>query len=48
MEYQKGDIIQISADCCRIIDEFWYNYYLKKNGKNLDFPEIQKLALLED
>ena len=48
LNFNVGDIINISADCCRIIDDFGYNYYLKKNGKNLDFPEIEKLALLED
>ena len=48
LNFNVGDIIKISADCCRILDKFGYNYYLKKNGKNLDFPEIEKLALLED
>ena len=37
LNFNVGDIIKISADCCRIIDEFRYNYYLKKNGKNSDF-----------
>ena len=47
LNYNMGDIIKISADFCKIIDDFWYNYYLKKNGKNLYIPEIEKLALLE-
>ena len=33
---KKGDNIKISCDCCRIIDDYGFNFYLKKMEKILN------------
>ena len=34
---KKGDIIKISNECCRIIDDFGFNFYLKQNGEDINW-----------
>ena len=43
-----GDIINISIDCCRIIDDFGYSFYLKKYGENINLDKLSKLENFED
>ena len=47
LNLRKEDIISISYDCCRIIDDFGFTFYLKEYGEDLNFDEIINLALLE-
>ena len=47
LNLRKEDIISISYDCCRIIDDFGFTFYLKEYGEELNFDEIINLALLE-
>ena len=48
LKLNKGEFINIDCNCCRIIDEFGFNYYLNQNGDHLEYDDIIKLALLED
>ena len=43
-----GDNINISSECCRIIDDFGFCFYLNKYGGHINFENLNKLALLED
>ncbi len=45
---KKGDIIKISNECCRIIDDFGFNFYLKQNGEDINWETLNKLALFVD
>ena len=47
LNLRKEEIINISYDCCRIIDDFGFTFYLNENGENLNFNEIINLALFE-
>ena len=48
IKFKIDDIININIECCRIIDDFGFTYYLNLNGQNLSFEEVKKIALLED
>ena len=48
LKLNKGDLINIDCNCCRIIDEFGFNFYLNQNGEHLEYDDVIKLALLED
>ena len=48
LKLNKGDLINIDCNGCRIIDEFWFNYYLNQNGEHLEYDDVIKLALLDD
>ena len=39
-----GETINISIECCRIIDDYGYSLYLKKNGENINLEKLSKLA----
>ena len=39
-----GDTINISIECCRIIDDYKYSFYLKKYGENINLENLSKLA----
>lgn len=39
-----GDTINISIECCRIIDDNGYSFYLKKYGENINLEKLSKLA----
>jgi len=39
-----GDTINISIECCRIIDDFGYSFYLKIYGENINLEKLSKLA----
>ena len=43
----KDEIINISCNSCRIIDDFGFYYYLKENGEVVDIEQLNKYALLE-
>ena len=47
LNLRKNDIINISYECCRIIDDFGFSFYLKEHGEELNFDELNKLALFE-
>ena len=47
LKLRKDDIINIYFECCRIIDDFGFTYYLKEHGEQLNFDEINKLVLFE-
>ena len=48
IKFKIDEIINIHINCCRLIDDFGFLYYLNLNGYNLNFEEIKKYALLED
>ena len=48
LNLKRGDNINISSECCRIIDDFGFCFYLKKYGENINFENLNKLALFED
>ena len=48
IKFKINDIININIECCRIIDDFGFTYYLNLNGQNLNFEDVKKFALLED
>ena len=37
-----GDTINISIECCRIIDDYGYSFYLKKYGENINLEKLFK------
>ena len=39
-----GDTINISIECCRIIDDNGYSFYLKKYGENINLEKLSKLV----
>ena len=39
-----GDTINISIECCRVIDDYGYSFYLKKYGENINLEKLSKLA----
>ena len=45
---KKGDNIKISWDCCRIIDDYGFNFSLKQKGENIEYENLKKLVLFED
>ena len=48
IKFNIDDIINIHVDCCRLIDDFGFIYYLNLNGQKVNFDEIKKIALLEE
>ena len=47
INFNKDDIINISSNFCRIIDDFGFYYYLKENGEDINMDNLNKYALLE-
>ena len=45
---KKRDNIKNSLDCCRIIDDYGFSFYLKKNWENIEYENLKKLVLFED
>ena len=45
---KKEDNIKISCYCCRLINDYRFNFYLKKNGENIEYENLKKLVLFED
>ena len=35
LNLMKGDIINLSVECYRIIDDYGFNFYRKQNGENI-------------
>ena len=48
LKFSKGDILKISKECYRVIDDYDFNFCLKKYGDNINWEKLKKLALLED
>ena len=42
IKFKMDEIININIECCRIIDDFGFTYYLNLNVQNLNFVEIKK------
>ena len=47
INFIKDEIINISSNSCRIIDDFGFYYYLKENGEDINMDNLNKYALLE-
>ena len=47
INFNKDEIIIISSNSCRIIDDFGFYYYLKENGEDINMDNLNKYALLE-
>jgi len=37
---KKDDILNIACDACRIINDFGFQFYLKKNGEEINLEEL--------
>ena len=48
IKFNIDDIINIHVDCCRLIDDFGFIYYLNLNGQKVNFDAIKKIVLLEE
>ena len=41
IKFKKDDIININIECCRIIDDFGFTYYLNLHGLNLNLWRLK-------
>ena len=44
---KKNNNIDVNIDCCRIIDDFGFNFYMEYYGEKVDLQYMQKLSLFE-
>lgn len=44
----KNNLVLLNIECCRVIDEFGYSYFMEKNGVFLDIEDKKNLYLMDD
>ena len=45
--FKNNEPIKLNIDCCRIIDEFGFSYYMEDYGEKIFLEEKQKIMLFE-
>ena len=47
LKFSKGDILKITAEYCKLIDDYGFNFYLKEYWENIKGSN-KKYALVKD